>query len=281
MDYGKSFTFVFDDPRWITKIAIGTGLILVSSLLSVILIGVLGFFILGGYSIRLLQNVRDGDDTPLPEWDDWGGDFMRGLKYAVVGIIWALPMIIFVLPMIIGGAISDGNGGASFLGGLIMVGAGCLMFLYGLFVALAAPGFTIAYSGDERINSGLQFTEIWHWTQSNIGQVIVAVLVVLLAQFVITMVGSIVGAVLCLVGMAITIPLASLAVSIFQHHVYGQLAHEFPFDGASALASNVPQELATTALSDMNLPAVAEDTAQTDVDDTDNSSDTDSELPSA
>jgi hypothetical protein len=277
MDYAKSFTFVFDDPRWITKIAIGTGLILVSSLLSVILIGVLGFFILGGYSIRLLQNVRRGDETPLPEWDDWGGDFMRGLKYAVVGIVWALPMIIFILPMIIGGAIADGNGSASLLGGLIMVGAMCFMFLYGLFVALAAPGFTIAFSGDEQITSGLQFTEIWHWTRANIGQVIVAVLVILLAQFVITMVGSIVGAVLCLVGMAITVPLATLAVSIFQHHVYGQLAHEFPFGGTGVLAPYSPAGLATTNLGDLNLPAVADETPQTDVSD----SDSDSEQPSA
>jgi hypothetical protein len=204
--------------------------------LTIALIGVLGFLILGGYSIRLLQNVRDGQEYPLPEWDDWGGDFMRGLKYVVVGIVWALPLIIFSIPLAIGGAITDGNGAAQFFGVSILICAGCLMFLYGLFVALAAPGFTIAYSTDERINSGLQFTEIYQWTMANVGQVVVAVLVVLLAQAVLGMLGAVL--IVCLVGPA----LASLATSIFQHHVYGQLAREYPFGGYGSLATMPPVE---------------------------------------
>ena len=238
MDYAKSFTFVFDDPRWITKIAIGTGLVLVSSLLSVILIGFLGFLILGGYSIRLLQNVRDGEEFPLPEWDDWGGDFMLGLKYVVVALIWALPMIIFSVPLGIGTAIADGNGSAQFFGVSILICAGCLMFLYGIFVALAAPGFTISYAKDEQISSGLQFTEIWHWTRENVGQVIVAVLVILLVQFVIGSAASIAGTILCVVGLIVTVPLGTLATSLYQNHVYGQLAYELPYGGFGG--SNLP-----------------------------------------
>lgn len=234
MDYAKSVTFVFDDPKWVTKIAIGIALVLVSSVLSMVIIGVLGFVILAGYSIRLLQNVRDGREYPLPEWDDWGGDFMRGLKYIAVGFVWALPLVIFAVPVGIGGALADGNNAANFFGVTILLCASCLMFLYGLFVALATPGFTIAFARDEEFTSGLQFTDIYHWTVENIGQVIVAVLVVLVAQFLLGIVGAIL--IICLVGPF----LATFAISIFQHHVYGQLARECPFPGDTGGESELP-----------------------------------------
>ena len=30
--------------------------------------------------MRLLQNVRDGETYPMPEWDQWGEDLTRGFK---------------------------------------------------------------------------------------------------------------------------------------------------------------------------------------------------------
>ena len=80
MDIGKALTFVTEDPRWKEKIAIGTAVILISGLLSVILIGILGYFIVAGYTVRLLQNVRDGKSAPLPEWDEWAEDLTRGFR---------------------------------------------------------------------------------------------------------------------------------------------------------------------------------------------------------
>ena len=249
MDYAKSLTFVFDDPRWKEKIAIGTGLVLVSWLLSFILIGVLGFFILAGYSIRLLQNVRAGEELPLPEWDAWGDDLVRGLKLAVVGIVWALPMIIFVIPTFIGGLMADGSGATESFGILIALCGNCLLLVYGIFIALAAPGYSIAFATDEHINSGLQFTEIWHWTRANVGQVVVAVVVVMVASLVIQLVAGIVGTLLCLIGLVVTIPLGILAVSLYTYHLYGQLADQFPYGGAAGAAEYAPvapTDLATT-----------------------------------
>ena len=92
MDIAKGLTFITEDEEYIRKLAIGVGLILISSLLSIVLVGILGFFILAGYGLRLLENVRDGVEKPLPEWDDWGGDLSRGFKYMIVTIIWAIPI---------------------------------------------------------------------------------------------------------------------------------------------------------------------------------------------
>ena len=71
MDYGKSFTFVFEDEKWISKFAVGVLITLVPIL----------NFATYGYVIQLLKNVRDGEEKPLPEWDDFGKFFVDGLKF--------------------------------------------------------------------------------------------------------------------------------------------------------------------------------------------------------
>ena len=95
MDIGKSLTYYFEDPRWVNKLLIGTVILILSSLLSVILVGILGYFILAGYTLETLRNVRNGVRYPMPEWQDrWGEWLVLGVKQAVAVLVWALPAIV-------------------------------------------------------------------------------------------------------------------------------------------------------------------------------------------
>jgi|694.fasta_scaffold51013_7 hypothetical protein len=227
MDIAKALTFITEDERWLEKLAIGVGIVLVSSFLAPLLIGLLGFFIVAGYAIRLLQNVRDGQPRPLPEWNQWSEDFVRGLKIAIVTIIWALPIFVVVVPMGVGVALADsGREAAEIFGGLILFGSLSLTVLYGLVVALLTPGFTIAFARDEEIRSGLQLTEIWQWTQQHLGQVLLIGIVYLAASFALGITAMLAGLLLCGVGLIVTMPLSTLVIMLFQHHLYGQLARE-------------------------------------------------------
>lgn len=225
MDIAKALTFVTEDERWIEKLAIGVGIVLISSFLAPVLIGLIGFFIVAGYAIRLLQNVRDGQPRPLPEWNQWSEDFVRGLKIAIVTVIWALPIVVVVVPMGVGAALADsGREAAEIFGGLILFGSLSLTMLYGLVVALLTPGFTIAFARDEEIRSGLQLTEIWQWTQQHLGQVLLVGIIYLAASFALGIVAMVTGLLLCGIGLIVTIPLSTLVIMLFQHHLYGQLA---------------------------------------------------------
>lgn len=229
MDITKALTFITEDERWVEKLAIGVGVILVSGLLTPMLIGLLGFFIIAGYSIRLLQNVRDGQPRPLPEWNQWSEDFVRGFKIAVVTLIWALPIFVVVIPMGIGAALADsGRDAVEVFGSLIIFGGVCLTMIYGLIVTFLTPGFTIAFARDEEIRSGLQLTEIWRWTQQNLGQVVLVGIIYVAASFALSLVAMLTGALLCGVGLIATIPLSILVTMFFQHHLYGQLARGVP-----------------------------------------------------
>lgn len=225
MDITKALTFITEDERWVEKLAIGVGLILISGLLTPILIGLLGFFIIAGYSIRLLQNVRDGRPRPLPEWNQWSEDFVRGFKIAVVTFIWALPIFVVIVPMGIGAALADsGRDAAEIFGSLIIFGGVCLTLIYGLVVAFLTPGFTIAFARDEEIRSGLQLSAIWRWTQQNLGQVLLTGIIYLAASFALSLVAVLTGFLLCGIGLIATVPLGILVTMLFQHHLYGQLA---------------------------------------------------------
>lgn len=234
MDIAKALTFITEDARWVEKLAIGVGILVFSTLLTPMLIGLLGFFIIAGYSIRLLQNVRDGQPNPLPEWNQWSEDFVRGFKIAVVTLLWALPIAVVVVPVGIGAALADsGREAAEVFGSLIIFGGVCLSMIYGLIVTFLTPGFTIAFARDEEIRSGLQLTEIWRWTQQNLGQVVLSGVIYLAASFALSLVAMLTGVLLCGIGLIVTIPLSILATMLFQHHLYGQLARGIPRPAAA------------------------------------------------
>lgn len=230
MEISKSINFITEDPRWQQKLMIGTGVIIASTVFSFVLIGFVGFIIFAGYCIRLLQNVRDGQPYPLPEWDQWGEDLARGFKLVVASLVWALPMLVLAIPTVIGGAMTDSrNDSAEVIGAMLLICGNCLTILYGLLLAVVTPGISIAFAKDEQITSALQFRQIIAWTQANIGQVIVVTLIYIAASIALGIIGSIAGVLLCVVGLIITIPLATLLTGLFQYHLYGQLAYSYPY----------------------------------------------------
>ena len=246
MDIGRALTYFSEDERWVEKTAIGTGLLLISTLLSIALIGVLGYFILFGYLVRLLQNVRDEVHPVLPEWDQWGDDLVRGLKLACVYLVWALPIILIFFPAFIISFFIGTNSpynsnypGGSF-GSIVLTCASCLSFLFGIAYVVFQPGFSIAFARNEAIRDALQVSEIWEWTRDNIGNVVIVAILTVIASLIITTVGSIVGLILCVIGAVVTLPLSQLIAYYFQGHLYGQLARLAGSDVATGDFATAP-----------------------------------------
>lgn len=220
MDFVKALTFMTEDPKWKEKLAIGTGMALLAPL-------IIPAVILMGYCVRLLQNMREGQLLPLPEWDDWSGDLVRGFKLFVVTIVWALPLFLVMLPTVMGGVMVDSDSGfVQTLGVIILVSTMCLVFIYAIFVMLMTPGFTIWFARDEEIRSGLQLTEIFEWTRHHVSEVLLYTIAYIVASFVISMVASTVGMLLCFVGLIVTVPLGTLAVYLYQYNLLGQIAYQ-------------------------------------------------------
>jgi hypothetical protein len=105
MDVGRSFTFVTQDPDWVKKMLIGGVIVLLGSILFPIA------FILTGYQLAIVRRVYDGADVPLPEWDDIGGYFVRGLLATVGLLIWTLPLLVIFGCVIAAATAASNNAG--------------------------------------------------------------------------------------------------------------------------------------------------------------------------
>jgi hypothetical protein len=210
MDYGKAVKYMFDDKDWLKKILIG-GVLNIIPVVN---------FIPVGYGLRTLKAVGEGRDTPLPEWDDWGGDFMKGLLVAVAGLVYAIPIIVLaILSAIVTAIATSGSSGSSETAGgiatLCLSGITCLNVLWGIAMALFLPSAILKFVKAGEFGAFFRFGEIWDFIKSNLGDYIVALLVAWLAA----VVASVVGSIACGIGVLFTGFWATLVAA----NLFGQL----------------------------------------------------------
>jgi len=87
---GAAMQYPFDGKDSLTKVAIAAGLVLIPFV---------GQLVVSGYGVRVVRRILRGQRN-LPEWNDFGGDFIRGLILcfggAIFGILMALSMVVVI-----------------------------------------------------------------------------------------------------------------------------------------------------------------------------------------
>lgn len=91
MDLERAVRYSFDDQEWAAKLLIAAAIGLFALFASPLLIGLVGWAALLGYTVELIRNVRDHHPTPLPRWDDYGGKIRRGGSVLTACIVYNLP----------------------------------------------------------------------------------------------------------------------------------------------------------------------------------------------
>lgn len=225
MDVGKSIRYIFEDKQWFSKVLIGSLILLVSIPLTFVLVGFLGLAIVSGYSLDVLRNVRAGSARPLPEWRDrWGEWLIEGLKLLLILFVWSLPLIFLNVFSGIGDSMLDVNSGLLNLsGGMMIAVASCLMLLWSIVVALVTPAVYLRLAETKELSSGFQFNAIYVWTRDHIGDVVIAVLLSTLLTLALILVGSVIGILLCGIGLALTLPAATMLATLVTVHLYAQI----------------------------------------------------------
>ncbi|MBV9494970.1 MAG: DUF4013 domain-containing protein [Acidobacteria bacterium] len=195
-DFARPFTFAFEDPRWMTKVAIG-GLFYLAAFF---LVG--AFFILG-YCARLTRNVIENQPRPLPEWDDLGEYLSEGLSLFGVCLLYSLPMIaifgFFFVPAILMSASSGRNDLMEAMSGGMFTVVWCLMVPISLALSLWLPGALLFAVVERRFGAAFEFSRIWGFIRANLGNYLLAYVVYLVAR---TVAGF--GFILCCIGVLFT-----------------------------------------------------------------------------
>ena len=218
MDINKAVTYVFEDERWIVKTLIGAGLMLLS-------VFIIPIFFINGYLLRIVRNVMDGQPQPLPEWDNWGDMFRDGLNLIIAELVYTLPIwlgfclvSVFFLPA----AFSEGDISGIFaaIGGLAAMVLLCLMVLFAIAYALIGPAITIQYARTDSLSACFQFSEIVEMTREHLGDIILAMVVILGASLVLGLVGWI-----PFIGWIISLA-AGIYVTFVTGHLFGQIGQK-------------------------------------------------------
>ena len=197
MDVGKAFTYMFEDKDWIVKILIGGGILLLGLIFSWLLFIPLiaASAILVGYMLAALRNTYEGRPTPLPEWQNFGDLFVRGITAMVGLLIWALPAIVLACCTIIPFALVNNGDSSNAMAGLFSLIGTCLACIT-VIVALAISLFTYApltnFALNNQVNTFWDFQGNWRFIRANFNHYIIAWLMgAVVAGFIASAVGSI------------------------------------------------------------------------------------------
>ena len=197
IDFGRSFTFVGEDPDWLKKILIGS----LFALACAILIGIP--FVLGYFS-RTLRNVATGTSPALPEWDDLGGLFEEGLRLTAVYLVYLLGMLVvlgvsgaaLLLPAIAASSSGKASDALGALGALGIVALYGLLLLISLAMVVYLPAALTRAALRGNVSDGLAWRENLEFIRANLGNYALAIVSYLLASFLAQL-----GILLCCVGI--------------------------------------------------------------------------------
>lgn len=229
MNIQRAFTFVTDDPDWITKL----GIMVLIAVISPFLLG-LPYLLIVGYSIQVATNVRKGVDNVLPEWNDWGQLFMDGLYVALARFVYTLPIWIIMCLYIafsgvLGGVMSGGGASEDAIGA--MLGGGfflifCLIFLFAIALIFINPGIVIQYIRTGEAGSMFSVGQVLGLVRDNIGDIGIMLIALIGAGLVIGFVGGLFN-IIPILGQIIyfLITLATAPyLAVASGHMIGQIA---------------------------------------------------------
>jgi hypothetical protein len=210
MDFGRAFSYVFEDSDWLKKVGIAA---------LVFLIPLVGPITVLGWSLAITKRVIEGQTTDLlPAWDNFSDHMTLGFKVFVVGFAYSLPVTISstcsnVIPLLEQNVSGDTADLLMGLGWIVAICFGCLTMIYSIFLGLALPAAYAKVAVTGEIGAGFRFADIAALVKAAPG------------AYVLTLVGSIaaglvasLGLIACFVGIFFT---AALSYAIMGHF-YGQ-----------------------------------------------------------
>jgi hypothetical protein len=228
LDIGKAFTFVFEDPQWLSKVIVGVVIALVPIV----------NFAWGGYLTQLMRKVSAREPQPLPDWSDFGQKFVDGFVMFLAALVYTLPgFVLLFLPLtaLMLPALSQNADVQNVLftiGGSAALLLCCLWVVYLLGATFVFPAMQLHYARVGTFASCFQVSQIMQLATANLSSYIAAWLVSLIANVVVLTGISVVGGIMnlipcigCLLSVCL-IPFGLLGgvwLATLYAHLFGQV----------------------------------------------------------
>lgn len=222
MDFGKAYTFITDDPEWITKVAIGGLIVLITPLL----LGIPALLLLG-YQVEVTRRVMNDDPEPLPAWEDWGELFMDGLNIFLARLVYSAPASIllclglgvFLLPVL--GGDQDAQAALASISFAVYCVLLCLVTFFALFVAFVTPAISIQYVRTRSLGEVFRFGEVFAIARAHASDILLVWLASVVANLLLQLVVGI--SVITICGPIILAAAGAVWITSANGHLYGQI----------------------------------------------------------
>lgn len=230
MEFGKSFTYIFEDQEWIVKILLAA---------VITIIPIVGPLAVAGWGVEITKRALQKDPEQLPGW----GDF---LNYLVKGLVLLLIGFVYMLPVILVQACSNGTyffgqdsgeEAIQIIGSILLACFGCLTLIYAILMGFVIPAAIGNYAATGEIGAAFRFGEVFGLVKA----APVAYLMVLVGGFLAGMIAFI-GIIACVIGVFFTAVIANAIVA----HLQGQAYYE-----AKLVLEGKDDELQQVALDSM------------------------------
>ncbi len=206
MEFGRSFSFVFEDSDWFKKIAI---------MALVALIPVLGQLVLMGWGAEIVRRVVRGADVPIPELD-FGAQLSDGFKLFVVSLVYSLPIIVIALVMGIVMGIATSvldSDTAQTVSMISSICFGLVNVVIGILIAFLVPAAFANFAVKGNISDGLRIGEVFGLVKNNLSAYLLVFIGIIVASFVASL-----GSIACGIGVLLT----AVYGNAIMMHLYGQ-----------------------------------------------------------
>ncbi|MCL5256444.1 MAG: DUF4013 domain-containing protein [Chloroflexi bacterium] len=144
----------------------------IAGLLVLLVLDVIFGSIFYGYLTRLVANIAEGREVPLPRWfEDFGHMIWWGFLASIIILVWSLPAIFFRAASSVGTHYSLSPSGTIETHGTAAGDAfAILALLWQLFVVFILPVFFTRYAVTKRFGAAFQLGEIFRMVGNNFGK---------------------------------------------------------------------------------------------------------------
>jgi len=191
MDFGKAFSYVFEDEEWLKKIGLA-GVIT--------LIPIIGQFVIAGWGLEIVRRVIEDDPEPLPDFVEFGDFLVKGLLVFLVGFVFFLPVILVqgcnaaFIPLL-----ERGDATVETAFGILTSCIVCLTVLYSIVMAFFLPAAVGNYAAKGELSAAFKFRELFQLVKKNFGPY----LLVVLGSWVAGLIAGL-GVIACVIGVLFT-----------------------------------------------------------------------------
>lgn len=177
-EFGRPFSYLFDDPRWLQKIGIGGLFYLLTPL-------IVGWFFLFGYMAQTARNIVAGATHPLPEWENLGTYFTEGARLVGVVLLWMAPLFVLTVALVIPAIaidLADQHRPIQIVAAVAIGCLSCLLAPLWLAMILLMPMSVTFAAVEQRFGAAFEVRRIFALVRDHIGNYLLAILILFIAH---------------------------------------------------------------------------------------------------